>query len=162
MSLDQLGHPTTSDGPVVATVSLAGELDDAAAARLLRWCEARLHLHDTGQVPIGHLLVDLGRVRHATPSAAAILDHARTEAERRRVGIHLVGGGSQNELLCQLTANRSGLVVLAGPVEATAIGNVLVQARAQDSVRGDLETLRALVAAAFRPVTYRPQTSPTR
>jgi len=76
--------------------------------------------------------------------------------------IHLVGGGSQNELLCQLTANRSGLVVLAGPVEATAIGNVLVQARAQDSVRGDLETLRALVAAAFRPVTYRPQTSPTR
>ena len=60
MSLDQLGHPTTSDSPVVATVSLAGELDDAAAARLLRWCEARLHLHDSGQVPVGHLLIDLG------------------------------------------------------------------------------------------------------
>lgn len=73
--------------------------------------------------------------------------------------IHLVGGGSQNELLCQLTANRSGLVVLAGPVEATAIGNVLVQARAQDAVRGDLETLRSLVAAAFRPVAFRPKTT---
>jgi rhamnulokinase len=71
--------------------------------------------------------------------------------------IHLVGGGSQNELLCQLTANRSGLVVLAGPVEATTIGNVLVQARAQGAVRGDLENLRALVAAAFRPVAFRPQ-----
>ena len=93
MSLDQLGPSTTSDSPVLATVSLAGDLNDAAAARLLRWCEARLHLHDTGQVPIGHLLVDLGRVRHATLSAATILDHARTEAERRRVGIHLVGAG---------------------------------------------------------------------
>ena len=93
MSLDQLGPSTTSDGPVLATVSLAGDLNDAAAARLLRWCEARLHLHDTGQAPIGHLLVDLGRVRHATMSAATILDHARTEAERRRVGIHLVGAG---------------------------------------------------------------------
>jgi len=90
MSLDPLGRATT---PVLAAVSLTGELHDSAAARLLRWCEARLHLHDTGQVPIGHLLVDLGRGRHATLSAVAILDHARTEAERRRVGIHLVGAG---------------------------------------------------------------------
>ena len=93
MSLDQLGHPATSDGPVVATVSLAGELDDAAAARLLRWCEARMHLHDIGEAPVAHLLVDLGHARHAAASAVAILDHARTEAERRRVGIHLVRAG---------------------------------------------------------------------
>jgi len=71
--------------------------------------------------------------------------------------IHIVGGGSQNELLCQLVADRSGLPVLAGPVEATAIGNVLVQARAQGLVTGSLESLRALVAAAFAPVVYRPQ-----
>ena len=90
MSLDQLGSATT---PVLATVSLTGELHDSAAARLLRWCEARLHLHDTGDAPISHLMIDLGHVRHADLSAVAILDHARTEAERRRVGIHLVGAG---------------------------------------------------------------------
>ncbi len=92
MSLDQLG-PTTPAHPVLATVSIDGELHDAAAARLLRWCEARLHLHDTGQAPIGHLLIDLGHARHTSLSAVLILDHARTEAERRHVGIHLIGAG---------------------------------------------------------------------
>jgi rhamnulokinase len=73
--------------------------------------------------------------------------------------IHLVGGGSQNELLCQLTANATGLPVLAGPVEATAIGNVLVQARAQGFVAGDLESLRALVLRTFPPRRYEPTTA---
>jgi rhamnulokinase len=71
--------------------------------------------------------------------------------------IHLVGGGSQNELLCQLTADRAGMPVLAGPVEATAIGNVLVQARAQGFAEGSLESLRSLVAAAFSPRKYVPR-----
>jgi rhamnulokinase len=70
--------------------------------------------------------------------------------------IHLVGGGSRNELLCQLTADATGLPVLAGPVEATAIGNVLVQARAQGFVAGDLEALRAIVLKAFPPRRYEP------
>ena len=72
--------------------------------------------------------------------------------------IHLVGGGSQNELLCQLTADRTGLPVVAGPVEATAIGNVLIQARAHGIVSGDLETLRALVARSVPQTTYLPRT----
>lgn len=67
--------------------------------------------------------------------------------------VHLVGGGSQNTLLCRLTAQATGLPVVAGPVEATAIGNVLVQARAHGLVTGDLEALRALVARSF-PVTH--------
>jgi rhamnulokinase len=71
--------------------------------------------------------------------------------------IHIVGGGSLNTLLCQLTADRTGRTVLAGPVEATAIGNVLVQARAQGLVTGSLEGLRALVARAFVPVRYEPR-----
>ncbi len=71
--------------------------------------------------------------------------------------VHLVGGGSLNELLCQLTADATGLPVLAGPVEATALGNILVQARAHGYVEGDLEALRALVARAFPPVQYLPR-----
>ena len=73
--------------------------------------------------------------------------------------VHLVGGGSQNTLLCQLTADATGLPVIAGPVEATAIGNVLVQARSLGWVSGDLEALRALVVAAFPVVRYEPRGS---
>jgi rhamnulokinase len=73
--------------------------------------------------------------------------------------VHIVGGGSQNELLCQLTANHSGLPVLAGPAEATAIGNVLIQARAQGLAVGSLESLRSLVGDSFKPLLYAPQTT---
>jgi rhamnulokinase len=84
---------------------------------------------------------------------------AAVELSGREVGVvHIVGGGSQNELLCRLTADATGLPVLAGPVEATAIGNVLVQARALGYVDGDLEALRALVVRAFPVREYRPAT----
>ena len=70
--------------------------------------------------------------------------------------IHLVGGGSQNSLLCQLTADHTGLPVVAGPVEATAIGNVLIQSRSHGLVVGDLENLRALVVKSSRQIRYTP------
>jgi rhamnulokinase len=70
--------------------------------------------------------------------------------------IHIVGGGSQNALLCQLTSDRSGREVIAGPVEATAIGNILVQARAGGLITGSLESMRELVAQSFRRVHYLP------
>lgn len=56
--------------------------------------------------------------------------------------VHVVGGGSQNDLLCQLTADRTHVPVLAGPIEATAIGNVIVQARAHGAAPKSLEQLR--------------------
>jgi rhamnulokinase len=93
--------------------------------------------------------------------AEAFAQNVRRASELSGVAvttIHIVGGGSQNALLCQRTADRSGLPVLAGPVEATAIGNVLIQARAQGFIAGDLETLRGLVATAFPPISYLPST----
>lgn len=59
--------------------------------------------------------------------------------------VHLIGGGARNELLCQLTADACGMPVEAGPVEASAFGNVLVQARALGAAAGDLAGLRALL-----------------
>ena len=90
---------------------------------------------------------------------------ARTAHEASRLAsrsisaIHVVGGGSQNALLCQATADRAGLPVLAGPVEATAIGNILVQARATGVVSGGLENLRSLVTRTFPTTRYEPRSN---
>jgi rhamnulokinase len=69
--------------------------------------------------------------------------------------VHVVGGGAQNELVCQFTADATELPVLAGPVEATAIGNLLVQALALGEL-ATLEELREVVARSFDQVTYEP------
>lgn len=74
--------------------------------------------------------------------------------------VHLVGGGARNELLCRLVANRVGRPVIAGPVEATAIGNVLVQARAHGLLRGDLDDLRGTMATALAGMRFDPRGTP--
>ena len=93
--------------------------------------------------------------------ATAIDDAERLSGSKINI-VHVVGGGSQNTLLCQLTANRTGRRVLAGPVEATAIGNVLIQGRAAGLVDGELSELRALVARTFPLAEYAPQSKPVR
>ncbi|HEY4021162.1 MAG TPA: rhamnulokinase family protein [Pseudonocardiaceae bacterium] len=85
----------------------------------------------------------------------AIAD-ARALSGRAVDVVHVVGGGSRNELLCQLTADACGLPVVAGPAEATAMGNVLVQARAAGVISGDLGELRSLLRATQSLRTYRP------
>ena len=70
--------------------------------------------------------------------------------------IHLVGGGCQNTLLCQLTADATGLPVFAGPVEGSALGNLVVQARALGWVADQAEA-RRLIEKSFPLVEYRPR-----
>jgi rhamnulokinase len=70
--------------------------------------------------------------------------------------VHIVGGGARNALLCQLTADACGVPVEAGPVEATALGNVLVQARALGAVGDDLPAMRALIRRTHRVRRYEP------
>lgn len=70
--------------------------------------------------------------------------------------VHIVGGGCRNALLCQLTADACDLPVVAGPVEASALGNVLVQARAVGALPGGLDEMRALVGQTHELIHYRP------
>jgi rhamnulokinase len=73
-----------------------------------------------------------------------VLEHLEQMLGTQLDPIHIVGGGTQNELLSQLTADCTGRVVLAGPVEATAMGNLLMQAKALGYI-GSLSELRAVV-----------------
>jgi rhamnulokinase len=70
--------------------------------------------------------------------------------------IHIIGGGSQNQLLCQFTADATGLPVCAGPVEATATGNILVQAMAFGRI-SSLAELRQVVRRSFKLNHYQPR-----
>jgi rhamnulokinase len=100
-------------------------------------------------------------VRCILDSLAAAFARAILDAERlsgHEVGVvHIVGGGSQNALLCQLTADAAGKPVVAGPVEATALGNLLVQARTHGAVSGDLAALRTRIRATTRLHRYEPR-----
>jgi len=70
--------------------------------------------------------------------------------------VHIVGGGARNDLLCQLTADACGIPVVAGPVEATALGNVLVQARTLGEDLPDLVAMRALIGRTQSVRRYSP------
>lgn len=92
----------------------------------------------------------------AAAFARAVRDAAELSGKTVR-SIHIVGGGSQNALLCQLTADRSGLPVIAGPTEATALGNVVVQARTTGLLSGSLESLRSVIASSVTLQHYAPR-----
>jgi rhamnulokinase len=72
--------------------------------------------------------------------------------------IHIIGGGSRNHLLNQFTADATGCQVIAGPIEATAIGNILLQAIALQHL-SSLTEGRALVRRSFEVISYEPQNS---
>jgi rhamnulokinase len=107
-------------------------------------------------VPEGPAAMVRAIVESLAAAFAAAVTTAATLSGVDVAEVHIVGGGCLNTLLCQLTADRLGMPLLAGPVEATALGNVLLTARATGLVDGDLAALRALVDARFRPTRYLP------
>ena len=119
--------------------------------RIADWCAE----HEL-PMPLSHAAV----VRSILESLAAAYARTITQLQEQTGNtisvIHLVGGGSQNSLLCQLTADHTGVPVIAGPVEATAIGNILIQARALNLIVGELENLRAMVVKSSQQILYTP------
>ena len=85
----------------------------------------------------------------------AVLETLEKLSGQRIHTLHIVGGGSQNKLLNQIAANATGCRVIVGPVEATAIGNVLLQAKAKGHI-ASLADLRTIVRDSFPTETYKP------
>jgi rhamnulokinase len=73
--------------------------------------------------------------------------------------LHVIGGGARNRLLCQWTADATGLQVVAGPEEATLVGNLMAQAMALGEL-DSLEDAREVVRASFEPALYEPARQP--
>lgn len=157
-----------------AAVDLSSLLDDAELVDgdipLFDANDARLTAPGDMPARIAAMLEEAGHVVPATRPAfartivesiahafASAITAAGDLAGRDIDVIHLVGGGALNRVLCQATADRAGIPLLAGPVEATALGNVLVQGRAAGLIGGSLEDLRELVARTHTPVRYEPR-----
>ncbi len=84
-----------------------------------------------------------------------VLERLEAVTGRTITSVHAIGGGVRNELLCRLTADVTGREVVVGAVEATALGNVLVQARAAGEL-GSLADMRAVAAASTAPMSHDP------
>ncbi len=85
-----------------------------------------------------------------------VLDQLREVSGKNLEKIHIIGGGSQNDLLSQFSANAAGVPVITGPVEATAIGNLMVQAMAKGHVNG-LDEIREVIRNSFELKTFLPE-----
>jgi rhamnulokinase len=116
--------------------------------------ELRAAMAEAGHPPAGDP-VDLTKVILDSLAAryASIVDTLETLTGRTIPGIHIVGGGSLNDYLNQATANAARRPVAAGPVEATALGNLLVQSLARGAISSIAEGRRA-IAASLPPRTF--------
>jgi len=85
-----------------------------------------------------------------------ILDQLQEFSEKEIEKIYIIGGGSQNDLLCQFTANITNLPIDAGPPEATTIGNILMQAIATGEI-DTLQELRGIVRNSFKIKSFKPK-----
>jgi len=115
------------------------------------------YLARTGQEPID----DKGQMVRSILENLALKYRSRMEAIEDVTGetvevLHIVGGGIQNELLCEFTANALGKKVVTGRIEATAIGNILMQAIATGQIKS-LAEARKIVRNSFELKEYEPQ-----
>jgi rhamnulokinase len=148
--LARLAEAAPAAGPLVDPDHPAFLRPGDMPSRIRRFCE------ETGQGPPE----DPAAVARCVFESLALkyqyaIEQAAQLTGRPMAKIHVVGGGAQNWLLCQLTADAARLPVVAGPVEATAAGNVMVQAFARGRV-GSLREIRDVVRRSFDASIYEP------
>jgi len=120
-------------------------------ARICSWLAARDLPVPSGPAQLVRCILDSLALAYRRALLAA-----QSLSGRHADVVHIVGGGSRNDLLCQLTADATGLPVVAGPAEATALGNVLVQARALGAAPATLPGMRALLRSCLALRTFAP------
>ena len=153
MSYEELAASAAAAPPFAALV----DPDDPAFLNPPDMPEAvAAYCRRTGQEPPG---TRASLVRSLLESLAlkyrSVIEELGVIRERSISKVHIIGGGSRNALLCQFTADATGLPVLAGPAEATAAGNILVQAMALGRLESPAE-IRAVVRRSFELATYEP------
>ena len=129
----RLFMPASMTGSLRAALAESGQADTSDPARLTK------------------IILDSLAMRYAS-----VVDHIEQLTDTAVEGLHIVGGGSQNDYLNQATANASGRPVLAGPVEATATGNLLVQAIATGGL-ASLDEARRLVSRSCTLRRFEPR-----
>ena len=145
------GPATYSIDPTAERFFKPGLIDDGMADRIAAWCrETDQPVPDSPAAVVRGVLESLARTYADTVRQLTEITGARYRH------IHIIGGGCQNGLLCQLTADASGCAVHAGPVEATALGNLLLQAVAAGEV-SSIEAGRALIRSREQLTHYQPR-----
>jgi rhamnulokinase len=118
------------------------------------------YLVETGQ----KIIVDKGQMIRAILEALAfkyrtVIERIEDVTGKKIDCLHIVGGGIKNEFLNQFAADATGKKIIAGPAEATAIGNILMQAKATGQIK-TLTEARKLVRNSFELKKYQPQNAP--
>lgn len=121
------------------------------ASRIRHFCEAAGQKVPDNPGEISRCIFESLALKYAL-----VLEQAQKITGKTIEAVHVIGGGSQNELLCRLTADATGLPVLSGPVEATVLGNAMVQACAGGYVES-LQEIRRVIRHSVEIKTCEPR-----
>lgn len=124
-------------------------------SKLARACQRRYGIEPTGIAQTARLVVESLACAHADTVAG--IDHVVHDVLDADSPLHLIGGGSRNTLLAQMTADACHRPVVAGPAEASAAGNLLAQFEAIGAL--DPADRADIIAASFSPATYEPSST---
>jgi len=127
-----------------------GMIDDSMPDRIKSYCK------NNGQyVPQSISEIARGIFESLADIYAKTISEIEDVSNKKIEELYIIGGGSQNSLLCELTAKKTGIPVFAGPVEATAIGNILIQMISEGEIEsikeGRMKIKEAYDIKEFRP-----------